>query len=57
MKIRYINSIMMEMYEWEARALVDFIKENLNTTRLPLDKAQAVSEMYERLEKEIVREW
>lgn len=57
MRIRYINSIMMEMYEWEARALVDFMRENIDKTRLPLDKAQAVSEMLERLEKEIVREW
>lgn len=57
MRIRYINSITMEMYEWEARALVDFIQENIKKTRIPLAGAQAVSEMLERLEKEIVREW
>lgn len=57
MKIRYINSIVMELYEWEARALVDFIRENIDKTRIPLQGAQAVSEIYERLEKEIVREY
>lgn len=57
MRIRYINSIVMELYEWEARALVDFIRENIDKTRIPLAGAQAVSEILERLEKEIVREW
>lgn len=57
MRIRYINSIMMEMYEWEARALVDFIRENLDKIPLPLTMTQTVSEIMERLDREIVRQY
>jgi len=56
MKIRHINNIVIELEEWECRALLDFLDENYDRTFIPSTGKALMIKIHDELDKLSQRE-